>query len=458
MAGIGFQLRKILGKGDLGSTVGAVVSGVFVVAGPWLISIASMVIVQSAFARSGFTGSAQFQVSIVYCFALSLSLFSGFHHQFTRMAADLAWEDRQGEATTWMLRFVLLAIVLSIAMAIPVSLYAIPMSYSGAILLRVAFVALFAIVNVLWIVMLFISSLRDYKIISAVFIAGMMLSVYASVALSVRYGSGGAVLGYASGLLVIDLAFIIIGMAKFPPQKPLEGYASFFAYARKYWALILSGFFFYSGQWLDKFYFWAVRGATVEGLRFRTYAGYDASVYITGLSVIPGLVYFIIIAETHLYTDLRHFLFALNHASWKRIQKAKQRLISGIRHEFWSQSVFQSVFSIGLAALFLAFDRLGFHTPELWFALAASYFQFTLLSILVYLYYFELYSSALLAAFMYFMLNGLVSAVVYTFVPGLPAGAGHLLAGAAASLLGYSLMIRSAHKLDRIVFLKALGT
>jgi len=457
MAGIGFQLRKIIGKGNIGSTVGAVVSGIFVVAGPWLISIASMVIVQSAFARSGFSGNAQFQVSIVYCFAFSLCLFSGLHHQFTRMAADLAWDDRHGEATTWMLRFVALVIVLSFALALPASVYAIPMSYQDAVLLRIAFIVLFAVVNVLWIVMLFVSSLRDYRIIIAVFVAGMAISVYATIALSAMYGSGGAVLGYASGLLVIDVAFIVIGMAKFPPIKPAKGISSFFEYARKYWALILSGFFFYCGQWLDKFYFWVAKGVTVEGLRFRTYADYDAAVYVTGLSVIPGLVYFIIITETHLYTDLRHFLFALNHASWKRIQKSKRRLITGIRHEFWSQSVFQALFSLALTALLIKLNRLGFHSPELWFALAASFFQFTLLSILVYLYYFELYSSALLASCVYFLLNGVVAAIMYTLLPELPAGAGHLFAGAAASLLGYVLITRSVKKLDRIVFLKALG-
>lgn len=457
MAGIGFQLRKILGKGDLGSSVGAVVSGIFVVAGPWLVSIASMVIMQSAFARSGFTGNAQFQVSIVYCFALSLSLFSGLHHHFTRMAADLAWADRQGEATVWMLRFIILVIVLSIIISAPGSLYAIPTGYDGAILLRVAFVSLFAIVNVLWIVMLFISSLRDYRIVAVVFIAGMAISVFATIALSATYGSGGAVLGYASGLLAIDIAFIIVGVAKFPPVKPTGGYKSFIVYAKKYWALILSGFFFYCGQWLDKFYFWVVRGSVVEDLRFRIYGDYDAAVYITGLSIIPGLVYFIIMTETHLYTDLRHFLFTLNHSSWKRIQKAKQRMISGIRHEFWNQSVFQAVFSLGLAAILLALDGLGFHRPELWFALAASYFQFTLLSILVYLYYFELYTAALLTAFLYFMLNGIIAAIVYTFIPGLPAGIGHLVAGATSSLLGYTLMIRSVNKLDRIVFMRALG-
>lgn len=457
MAGIGFQLRKIIGKGDLGSTVGAVVSGIFVVAGPWLISITSMVIVQAAFARTGFTGNEQFQASIVYCFAFSLSLFAGLHHHFTRIAADLAWENRQGEATTWMLRFVGIVILVSIAVSVPGSLYAIPASYDGAALLRMAFVSLFVIVNVLWIVMLFISSLRDYKIVSVVFVAGMAVSVYATIQLSGRFGSGGAVLGYASGLLAIDIAFILIGVARFPPQKTSNGYGAFFTYAKKYWALILSGFFFYSGQWLDKFYFWVARGAIVEGLRFRTYADYDAAVYITGLSIIPGLVYFIIITETHLYTDLRHFLFALNHASWKRIQKAKLRMITGIRHEFWNQSIFQAVFSIALAAFFLVAGRSGFHSPEIWFALAASFFQFTLLSILVYLYYFELYSSALLASSVYFLLNGVVAAVVYTFVPGLPAGAGHLAAGIAASLVGYALIIHSVYRLDRIVFLKALG-
>jgi len=267
----------------------------------------------------------------------------------------------------------------------------------------------------------------------------------------------GALLGYGSGILVIDIVFIVIAVVRFPPRRPAEGWRPAFEYARKYWALILSGFFFYAGQWLDKFYFWLARGESVPGTLLRIYPSYDYAVYIAGLSVIPGLVYFIVITETQLYTDLKHFLFSLNNSSWSKIQPAKWRLIRNVELELRDQSLFQLACSLAMA--FVA-ARLGIRDltgPVMWFALTAAFFQFTLLTLLVYLYYFELYGKALLAAGLYFLVNGALGALLYTLFPALPAGLGHSLAGAIAVATAYLIIRRDMERLDRIVFLRNLG-
>ncbi len=457
MAGIGFTLRKVIGKGSLGGTVGAIVSGIFIVAGPWLISLLSMLVIQTAFIRFRFGEAGVFQVSVLYSYAASLSLFSGVHHHFTRIVSDLAWEGKHGQSTTWMLRFVLFVLLLSVGVGTPAACLLPYGTASSAALYRVSLVTLFGAINVLWIVMLFISLLRDYRSISVVFGGGMVLSIGGALYLSASHGAAGAVLGYAFGILVIDMVFIIMAINAHPPANPDDGWSAFPRYARKYSALILSGFFFYAGQWLDKFYFWSTRGTAVPGTALRVYDPYDMAVYVAGLSIIPGLVYFIIVTETQLYTDLRHFLFSLNHSSWSRIQKARQRLGASLRHELRDQSLLQLACSLALAFLLL---RMGFGSvdkPELWLSLGAAYAQFTLLSILVFQYYFELYRRALATAGLYFLLNGIGGALLYSLLPSLPAGAGHLMAGSAACLLGYGLLRRAVYRMDRIIFRRALG-
>ncbi len=457
MAGIGFQLRKVIGRGGIGQTVGALVSGVFVVAGPWLLSIVSMILLQGAFSRFAVAQVEIFQGFVVYCYAFSLSLFAGVHHHFTRLTADLVWEDRHGEAAAWMLRFVLLVLAASLALAGPAAAF-MPLEVAERPdLFRWGLVLLYAAINVLWIVMLFISLLKRYTVILVVFGGGMALSVAAAILLARRIGVSGALLGYAAGILCIDIVFIVIACVRFPPRRPAQGWRPAGDYVVKYWALILSGFFFYSGQWLDKFYFWLVRGVGIPGTVLRIYPGYDYAVYIAGLSVIPGLVYFIVITETQLYTDLKHFLFSLNNSSWSKIQGAKRRMIVNVRQELRDQSLFQLSCSFGLA--FVA-GRLGIPDlagPEMWFALTAAFFQFTLLTLLVYLYYFELYGKALLAAGLYFAGNGVLGALLYTLFPALPAGLGHSLAAAAAVATAYLIIRRDIERLDRIVFLRNLG-
>jgi len=252
MAGIGFQLRKILGKGGIGGSVGAIVSGIFIVAGPWLISVISMVILQAAFSRSTFAEVPVFQSTIVYCYAFSLSLFAGIHHHFTRIVADLAWEQKFGESTTWMLRFVGFVALVSVIMSVPVATF-LPVNMQGDIVLyRISIVILFTAINIAWIVMLFISLLRDYKVISIVFGSGMAVSIAGTLFLAELRGAGGAVFGYAAGILMIDAAFIAIAVTGYPPQLPSNGWSAFGSYAKRYSALIASGFFFTRGNgWIN---------------------------------------------------------------------------------------------------------------------------------------------------------------------------------------------------------------
>jgi len=415
-----------------------------------------MALLQFAFSRFGFPGTPVFQATVVYCYAGSLSLFSGLHHHFTRIIADLVWENRHGEATAWMLRFSLLAAAASALMSVPAAFLSPVDVPGGETLYRLSVVVLFAAINVAWVVMLFISLLRDYRVISLVFGSGMAVSIAGTLALSGPAGTGGAVLGYAAGILFLDAVFILLGIGRYPPVRPPDGAADFWRYGKRYAALIASGFCFYAGQWMDKFYFWATRGTAIAGTPIRVYDAYDFSVYIAGLSIIPGLVYFMIMTETQLYTDLRHFLFSLNHSSWTRIQSAKLRMTASLGRELRDQSLLQGACSLAAALVAWRFGPPGMAKPELWFAFGAAFMQFTLLTLLVFLYYFELYGNALAVAFLYFCANGLGTAVLYVFFPGLPAGASHLAAGFAASAAGYATLRFSARRMDRVIFTRAL--
>jgi uncharacterized membrane protein len=457
MAGIGFQLRKIIGSGGLGSVVGALVAGVFIVAGPWLISVLSMAILQVFFVRFSMQRIDAFQAGVVYSYAFSLGLFSGVHHHFTRITSDLVWDDRQGEASSWMLRFAALVLIASAAVSIPVVVL-IPVDIGPhGWLYRVSLALLFCTINVMWILMLFVSLLKDYRIILGVFTLGMTCSIVGAVLLGRSFGPGGSLAGYTLGIVAITLLLLAFSLRKYSPAHPRDGWALLFSTAKKYWALILSGFFFYSGQWLDKWYFWAVRGETVPGLPFRLFGTYDYSVYIAGLSVIPGLVYFIIIAETQLYTDLRHFLFTLNHSTWTKIQDAKQRIIQSVSTELRDQSLLQGACSLALLFILLLARPEGLSGPILYCALGAAFFQFTLLTLIVLLYYMELYSQALASTSLYALMNGVVGSVAYSLLPWLPPGAGNLAAGMIASALALVLVRRSVYRLDRIIFLRSLG-
>ncbi|MCA1950452.1 MAG: exopolysaccharide Pel transporter PelG [Treponema sp.] len=457
MAGIGFQLRKIISRGNLYETIGALVSGVFIVAGPWLISVVAMALLQGLFTTLKVEHLVVFQVVVVYSYAFSLSLFSALHHHFTRIIADLVWEGRHGEAAAWMLRFILLTVGLSLVIAVPVS-HIIPLQIGEAEnLFRIGIAALFTVINILWIIMLFISLLKQYVVILIVFLGGMGISVFTAPLLAHQYGVAGALFGYTGGLAVIDIVFLAIALVKYPPRKPEQGWRTFWHYLGRYGALIASGFFFYTGQWLDKMFFWFFQGQAIPGIGLKVFPEYDYAVYIAGLSIIPGLVYFVIIAETQIYIDTRHFLYTLTHTPWTKIQIAKQQLLRSLKDELRDQSLLQGFCTLGFGFLLYMYGPASIKNPVMALALAAAFFQFTLMTVLVYLYYFELYQQAMITALFYFLLNGPIAGIIYWFMPLLLPGAGHLAAGLLASWLGYTLLKTNTRKIEKILFLRSLG-
>lgn len=457
MAGIGFQLRKIISQGNLYETIGALVSGVFIVAGPWLISVVSMALLQGAFSREAIANVQVFQAVVVYCYAFSLSLFSALHHHFTRIIADLVWESRHGEAASWMLRFLLLAAVLALGLAIPAALFISLDLVQYQNLFRIGMVVLFVFINLLWIIMLFISLLKRYTIILIVFVTGMGLSVLVAPILAAQIGVTGALLGYTSGIVLIDIIFLIIVLIRYKPVKIETSKGLFWKYLIRYSPLIASGFFFYAGQWLDKLYFWFFQGEQISGISLYMFPEYDYAVYLAGLSIIPGLVYFVIIAETQIYVDTRHFLYTVTHSPWMRIQEAKQNLLQSLRDEVRDQSLLQGFSTLAFAYALYLFGPDSVKTPVMALALGAAFFQFTLMTILVFLYYFELYRQAMFAALLYFVLNGPAMGLLYWVIPSLPPGLGHLLAGSIASLWGYQMLRNNTRRIEKILFLRALG-
>lgn len=456
MAGIGFELRKVIAKGGLTNVFNAALSGIMIVAGPWLLTMLTLFLIHLVFDSLRLAHAGLFQAAIVYSYAFSLSLFSAMHYLFTRLTADLLWENRQPEAAGWLLRFTAFTALASALLAgLPMAVLPLGgLDDSG--LFRAGSVVLFVAVNLLWVMMMFISLLKWYVRIMLVYVGGMALAILLVFGLGRVWGVGGAVLGFGLGHLLIVAALGWLCLKAFPPRKPAMDKARLRRYLRANLALILSGFGFYLGQWVDKFFFWATRGTGVEGSFFRLFNDYDLPVYLAGLSIIPGLVYFVIVSETAFYHSLRKFLQALVRAPYAGIQQAKREMIGVMDRELRDQNLFQGLFTllaILLAAWFVPDPDLRRTT---WLLLMGSFFQLVLMTVLNFLYYYELYRRALLGALAFLGLNAVASPLLYLALPGLPLGLGFLGSVCLAALLSWVLLRQAVDSIDRRILLKAM--
>ena len=397
MAGIGFELRKVVDRRGLSGIVKASLAGTIIVAGPWLISILGITIIQHLVSSGIRELPGAFMASVIYCYAFSLILGGGFHYIFTRVISDYLYVNDEDAAFCYLLKFMIPTVFVSLLIALPAVLtFSIPVT--APLLYRAGTVLLFVAVNLLWIIMLFISVLKWYMRIMFSFILGMAASVLLLLFLGDRYGTGGAVFGFAVGHLVICFLLLALSFSSFTPRRRPDMKGAFPRYLKKYRFLFLTGFFYYLSIWVDKLINWILAGTAVPGTFFAVYEPYDITVYFANLSMIPGLIYFVIASETEFYILLRKFLISLGKGRYADIQRRKYKLIIRAMKAVREQSIFQGLVSAGLILaaplLVTSFFRGGVALSVLQITLAAVFFHLLFLTFLNFLFYLEMYRRA----------------------------------------------------------------
>ncbi len=459
MAGIGFELKKVITSGGISSFIKAAFSGVMIVAGPWLLSIAGIALIRQYTDRFA-GGGVLFTSTIIYSYAWSLVLFGGLHLIYTRIVADLLYVNKPTEASGSLVFFIGLIGALSLAVSIPVY-FSFEAPVENQLLYRIGAILLFLAINIVWVVMIFITLLRRYLLILLIYAGGIALAVALVRILSVDFGLEGALLGYAAGHVSIALFLSLLAFASHHPRKIAKGWGNLKSYLVRFSKLLATGYFYNWAIWADKIIFWYTRGTAVPGTIFRLYETYDIAVYIANLSMIPGLVYFVIISETGFYVQLRKFLLTLSKGTFAEIQRRKRLLLVGVRSHLLQQALFQGIFTLSLLLLAPVFGE--FFGPEtaslLTFriVLAAVFFHFLALIVMNYHFYFEFFNHALVLSILFFTVNSAVSLLMafglLPFMPGIGYGAG----GFCAVIYSYTAIQTSGNKFDRLILAKSSG-
>ncbi len=459
MAGIGFELRKVISKGGLGSFLKAAFSGVMIVAGPWLFSIVGITLIQRIIGTYAGEGML-FSATVIYSYAWSLILFGGLHLIYTRIVADLLFLNRQSEAAGTLVFFIILIGVIALAISVPVY-FLIGSSVDNQLLYRGAAILLFLTVNIVWVLMIFITLLRRYLLILLIYAGGIGVAVVLVRLLSADYGVAGSLFGFALGHVVIAVTLSLLAFSSYKPQSVSRGWHNLKSYISRFGTLFATGYFYNWAIWVDKVIFWFTLGDEVSGTVFRLYEAYDLAVYFANLSMIPGLVYFVIISETGFYVQLRKFLLTLAKGTYAEIQGRKRTLLSGVQTHLGRQSLFQCIFTVGLIFLAPAIAEIfaaNSVTPlTIRVVLAGVFLHFLSLTIMNYHFYFEFFSHALILSIIFFAVNAcLTLLMVFGLLPLIP-GVGYAGGGFCSALYAYLAIFATGKKFDRQILAKSSG-
>ncbi len=455
MAGIGFELQRVLKQGGMTGALKVALAGIIIVAGPWLISIVGI------FALSRFAGfaleegGALFTAAIVYSYAFSLFLFGGLHYIYTRYTSDLIYiKDDSRAFATLLLAMIIIGILSTITAVIGV--YFIKTDQVENLFMYKIFAAvLFVSVNLIWLVMIFITLLKKYMTIFLVYILGMLLSFGAVYILGKDYKLGGAMAGFSLGQVSILVMLLILIRYYIKPGNISREIKPLASYFKKYRFLLGAGIFYSAGIWIDKIALWFYTGSSVEGTYLVLFEQYDMTVYFANLTLIPGLVYFMVFSETNFYVRLRRFLMKISTRTFVEIQEEKQSLLKTMLLSIREQSLFQGVITFGLIILAesINLNLLGGLSSPLTLRLVLSgvFFHLLFLTLLTFLFYLERYKEAFITQICFFSIN--FGGTLYFASLSTPVyGAGYMISGIITSILSGLYLFRAIQTMDRRIF------
>ncbi|MEX8191833.1 exopolysaccharide Pel transporter PelG [Comamonas guangdongensis] len=296
MAGIGFELRHLLRKNTLTSMLQAYAYAGVIGSGPWVFSIIGILLV-GVFSLSVVAPPllvTQFQTSVTYLVACSLILTGAAQLMFTRFISDRLFL-KQDETVLPNLHGLLLLIVAAASFMGTLALFLVLPGQS--LLYRMLMLAGFTLMCVVWMLTVLLSGLKHYKAITALFGVSYALIVLLSLPLR-RWGLEGLLSSFVFGNIVLVAGMWGIVLRAFPIRRRWIAF-DFMQRSLIFPVLIAVGLLYNLGIWVDKFMFWYFPPTSqqiIGGLRASLI--YDLPVFLSYLSIIPGMAVFLVRIET----------------------------------------------------------------------------------------------------------------------------------------------------------------
>ncbi|WP_456435093.1 exopolysaccharide Pel transporter PelG [Thermovibrio ammonificans] len=419
MAGISFELRKLLAKRSFSSIVASFFYSTALAAGPWVISILAIIFagVWVAQITGDVTNVRTSQVIITYIMALSLIASGPFQLLFSRYVSDRLFE-KQGDRV---LPNLLGALILSMFLGLFVSL----LFLRGWLFeLSPHLVILFTVTTVFassfWVANTLLTSLKSYKYILFSFVFGFLLMVLLAPYFQ-EYSEYGFLYAYAIGFLVVYFLLLAAIFREFPSNRLLE--FDFLKRNRVFYSLALSGLFYNLAIWIDKFEFWhsKVTGVTILG-PFKASFIYDIPMFLAYLSIAPGMGFFFLKLEGEFAQHYQRYYDAVREGETLiRIFEIGYDLINSVRTFVQEVLRIQAVtlviiflLEVGLFKLF----RLSLVYIPLFNILAvATSLQLLFIVVLSLLFYFDLRREALISTAIFLVTNALFTYVTLHLGP-----------------------------------------
>lgn len=454
MAGIGYELRKLMAEDSLLGIIKAYTYAGVISSGPWVLSILGILLI----GMLGFTVAmpgifiVQFQVSITYIIATSL-IFTGLAQlAFTRFTADRLFEKNErlihSNFNGLLLAVTVIGGLLSAAV---IFRYFTEQSLIYKLLMMSGFV----IISHIWIATLFLSGMKQYKAILLTFAVGYGVSVTLAIYWRI-YFLEGMLGGFVIGQFVLLLGMLALIYRNYPADTFIS--FQFLRRDKLYLDLVLVGLFYNLGVWIDKLIFWFYNDTSISIIGpLRASPIYDIPVFLAYLSIIPGMAVLLVKMETDFVDYYDRFYDAVRSGgSLEHIEDMRNEMLYSIRQGIYLIINIQAITALAVfvsGAVLLPW--LGISTlylPLLFVNLIAASLQVVFLGILSVFFYLDKRRIVLTLTALLVLLNGALTTLTLQLGPTFY-GYGFAASLGLVIMLGFWLLDRKMATLEYDTFM-----
>ncbi|MCD7035760.1 exopolysaccharide Pel transporter PelG [Metabacillus sp. GX 13764] len=339
MAGIGFQLQKMFKEDYYSSRVKAYLYSVFVTAGPWLLIIFTLFLIQNilGFAKGvNIENKELFLLSISYCFIFSQVLYGVQQLAVTRYVADCLYEKQEGKVFASFIGFAKITLLAAFL------LWCIFAAFSELPLyIELLILGIFAVLNLIWVMLLYLSGAKNYQSIALAFLTGggtgaacMVILLYTGTFAFGTYTQAVLMLASFFAGLGITLLWLTHAMYLTFPIRTAKGQFQYLTYFDRYPSLVICGFCYNAGLWASNWIIWIHEGKAPKYGVFFSYPSYDTALFYAYLTIIPIYMLFVVSIETRFYERYRTFYSAINQGgTLQQILTAKSKMLVVLKQE-----------------------------------------------------------------------------------------------------------------------------
>lgn len=330
MAGIGFELKKLFGDDVFSKRIRAYAYSTLVSVGPWIATVIVLNIftILSGILLKDITQKDLFMGTVVYSFVFSQIITAPLQMLVVRFLSDKLYAEEYSAVKPSFIGVNTLLVCVTGVLSVTYYLHSkLPVYYI------IFAILLFILVSMIWIIMMYLSAIKNYAVIAKAFIYGSIVSIaavttvlYFPISFPLFRDATNLLCAYTLGMGVTYIILLVAFLRTFIYSNRKE--FEFLGYFKKVPSLFFIGLFYTLGLWSDDILMWySTLGIDVfDTYRFAPI--YDNAVFFAFLTIIPTMTLFMVSIETEFYDAYRNYFGLISsNGPLDHIEAARKKMI-----------------------------------------------------------------------------------------------------------------------------------